>query len=261
MALDHDTLHTLAHALMHAAEHREPIAPLTEQAPGITAEDAYAISADVMGHRIEAGVRIVGHKIGLTARAMREALGIETPDFGVILDDMTVRDGGRVSTGKLIAPLVEPEIGFRLREALRGPGVDAAAVLAATEYVFPALEIIDSRIEGWRIKEQDTIADNGSSALVVLGPGRAPASIDLNAEEAVLYRNGEEVGRGNGAEVIGGPAAAVAWCANKLAEFGLGLAAGEFIIPGSVCKAAKVAAGDEVRAVYTTLGSVGVRFA
>ena len=196
MSLTHEQIHELAHALIDADHKGTPILPLTEQAPGITVEDAYAIAADVLGHELEHGHRIVGRKVGLTSKPMQVALGIDTPDFGTILDDMTVRDSGKVKAASLIQPKVEPEIAFRLKTSLRGPGVTMEDVLAATDYVFPALEIIDSRIEGWRIKEQDTVADNGSSARVVVGSTRLPVdALDLDAEEVVFFHNGVEVGQ------------------------------------------------------------------
>ncbi len=261
MSLTHEQIHELAHALIDAEHKGTPILPLTEQAPGITVEDAYAIAADVLGHELEHGHRIVGRKVGLTSKPMQVALGIDTPDFGTILDDMTVRDSGKVKASSLIQPKVEPEIAFRLRTPLRGPGVTMEDVLAATDYVFPALEIIDSRIEGWRIKEQDTVADNGSSARVVVGSTRLPVdALDLDAEEVVFFHNGVEVGRAMSSEVLGNPANAVAWCANKLAEFDLELRPGEFIMPGSITAAVDVKAGDSVYAEFASLGIVSVSF-
>ncbi|MEX2431696.1 MAG: fumarylacetoacetate hydrolase family protein [Dehalococcoidia bacterium] len=261
MGLDHHHLHEFAHDLMHARESLTPIPPLTQTAPEITADDAYHIAADIIGHLVEDGRRVIGKKVGLTSKPMQEALGIDTPDFGVLLDDMTVRDGGRVRRNTLIQPRVEPEIAFRLKSPLRGPGITAEQVLEATEYVLPVLEIVDSRIEGWRIKEADTIADNGSSALVVLGSMRAPVNaLDLKKEAVVLSHNGVEMYRGAGAAVLGNPAEAVAWCANKLAEFGAGIGAGEIVLPGSLTGAVEVQAGDTVSAEFASLGVVSVRF-
>ncbi len=261
MALTHDQMHHLAHGLMDALEAGEPIDPLTEQAPGITEHDAREIAFDILGHRMGDGHRVVGKKVGLTSQATQRALGIDAPQFGVILDDMTVRDGGRVKASSLIAPRVEPEIAFRLKSALAGPGITAADVLAATDYVFPALEIADSRIRDWRIKLEDLVADNVAAALVVLGSARMdPAALDLEQEMVVFEVDGNEVGRASGREVLGNPANAVAWCANALAEHGMGIAAGEFVIPGSLTVAAPAAAGNNVTAAFTNLGVVSVRF-
>ncbi len=261
MALTHDQMHHLAHGLMDALEAGEPIDPLTEQAPGITEHDAREIAFDILGHRMGYGHRVVGKKVGLTSQATQRALGIDAPQFGVILDGMTVRDGGRVKASSLIAPRVEPEIAFRLKSALAGPGITAADVLAATDYVFPALEIADSRIRDWRIKLEDLVADNVAAALVVLGSARMdPAALDLEQEMVVFEVDGNEVGRASGKEVLGNPANAVAWCANALAEHGMGIAAGEFVIPGSLTVAAPAAAGNNVTAAFTNLGVVSVRF-
>ena len=261
MPLPHDRLHELAHALSDAEHNAAPILSLTEQAPEITSEEAYAIAADILVHELEHGHRVVGRKVGLTSRAMQVALGVHTPVYGTVFDDTTVRDGGRIKASELIHPKAEPELAFRLKSPLQGPGVTLDDVLEATDYVFPALEIVDSRIEGWRIKEQDIIADNGVAARVVVGSARLPVDdLSLAEEEVVLYLNGVEVERARASAVLGNPANSVAWCANKLAEFGQGLRGGEFVMPGSITTAVDVRAGDTVRAEFATLGPVSVRF-
>lgn len=261
MSLDHDHLHHFAHSLMDAGNSHTPITPFTDEAPDLEVADAYGIAADIIGHKIGDGRKIAGYKVGATTQGSRQALGMDGPAYGVILDDMTVRDGGRVKMSTLIAPKVEAEIGFRFKAPLQGPGVDAAQVIAATDYVFPALEIVDSRFEGWRVKEQDLIADNTASAYVVLGTPRQSADgFDLEAEEAVMEIDGVETGRGTGAEVLGGVANAIAWLANKLGEQGRGIAAGQFVIPGSVVPPPLVNAGNSVAAAYTNLGVVTVNF-
>lgn len=261
MSLDHDQLHYFAHSLMDAGHGLKPITPFTDEAPNLSFEDAYEIAEDIMGHEVEHGHKIVGMKVGVTTAGAQKAFGMDGPAYGIILDDMTVRDGGRVKMSSLIQPKIEAEIAFRLKAPLQGPGVDVAQVLAATNYVFPALEIIDSRFEGWRVKPADLIADNTAGALVVLGNLRlAPSDLDLAAEEAVMEVDGIETGRGRGAEVLGHPAEAVAWLANKLGEKGRGIAAGQFVIPGSVVNPPVVKAGNVVTAAYTSLGTVSVRF-
>jgi 2-keto-4-pentenoate hydratase len=261
MALTHDQMHHLAHGLMEAMEDGRAVDPLTEQEPGMTEHDAREIALDIIGHRVGDGRRVVGHKVALTSAATQRALGIDSPQFGVILDDMTVRDGGRVKASSLISPRIEPEIAFRLKTGLQGPGVTAEDVIAATDYIFPALEIVDSRIKDWRLKLEDLVADNVAAALVVLGPGRlAPSALDLESEEVVLEIDGVEVGRATGKEVLGNPANAVAWCANALGEHGMGIAAGEFVIPGSMIEAPSVKAGSNVTASFASLGLVSVRF-
>ena len=187
MPVPHDQLHALAHALSDAEHNAAPIPPLTEQAPELTSEEAYAIAEDIVVHELEHGHRIVGRKVGLTNEAMQAAFGISTPVLGTVFDDTTVRDGGRIRTSELIHPKAEPELAFRMKSPLRGPGVTMGDVLAATEYVFPALEIVDSRIEDWRIREQDMIADNGVAARVVIGSTRLPpGAFNLSTEEVVL---------------------------------------------------------------------------
>ena len=261
MPLSHDLLHELAHALSDAEHSATPIPPLTEQAPEITSEEAYAIAADILVHELEHGHRVVGRKVGLTNKVMQDVLGIDTPIFGTVFDDTTVRDGGRIKASELILPKAEAELAFRLKSPLRGPGVTLEDVLAATEYVFPALEIVDSRIEKWRIREQDIIADNGAAARVVVGSARlVPGALNLMGEEVVLFLNDVEVGRARASAVLGNPANSVAWCANKLAEFDQGLRAGEFVTTGSITTAIDVRAGDTVRAEFATLGGVSVRF-
>ena len=261
MSLDHDHLHHFAHALMDAGHSLNPIAPFTDEAPEMEVADAYEIAADIIGHKISDGRKVVGMKVGVTTAGAMKALGMDTPAYGIILDDMTVRDGGRVKASSLIQPKIEAEIAFRLKAPLLGPGVDVAQVLAATDYVFPALEIIDCRFEGWRVKQQDLISDNTASALVVLGNAHlSPDDLDLVAEQAVMEVDGVETGRGTGAEVLGHPAEAVAWLANKLAEQGHGIQAGQFVIPGSIVAPPAVAKGNVITAAYASLGVVSVSF-
>ena len=261
MAVDHDLLHDLAHALIDAGHNLAPIAALTDGAPGLSEDDAYHVAADVLEHEIEHGHRVVGRKVGFTNREIQEKLGVNSPNFGTIVDDMTVRNGGRVRAASLIAPKVEPEIAFRLKTALRGPGVGVDDVLAATDYVFPAIEIVDSRFEGWRFRFADATADNACAALVVIGSTRLPPdALDLAGEEAAVYRNGEEMARATSDAVLGNPALSVAWCANKLAELGLELGAGEFVTTGSIAGVTPARAGDEFLAEFASLGAVTVRF-
>ena len=186
---------------------------------------------------------------------------MDQPDFGHILDTMMVPDGAAVPRADLIYPRVEAEISFVLAEDLKGPGVTVPRVLAATKYVMPALEIVDSRIVDWRIKLEDTISDNASSCRMVVGGRGMPVDgLDLRHLGMVLEKNGEIANTGAGAEVLGNPAQAVAWLANKLAEFDVILKAGEVILPGALTASVTVQAGDAVRATFDHLGSVSVRF-
>lgn len=221
---------------------------------------AYAIQEAYARLRLRDS-RLVGRKIGCTSAAIQELFGIDTPDYGQLFADMAVPDGGQISVAWLIQPMVEAEIAFMLRDDLRGPGVTADDALAATAEVAPALEIIDSRITDWRIEFVDTVADNGSSARFVVGPWTTyHDGLDLAAEPVELRRGGELVDCATGAAVLGHPAAAVAWLANALAEYGHGLRAGDLVLSGSMTKAARVTAGQEYVAVFGTLGSVSCRF-
>ena len=172
MALDHDLLHDFAHALIDAEHTLVPIKPLTDRAPDLTDDDAYHIAADVLAHELEHGHRVVGRKVGFTNRDIQQRLGVDSPNFGTLLDDMTVRNGGRVRASSMIQPKVEPEIAFRLKSPLSGPGVTLEDVLAATDYVFPAIEIVDSRFEEWRFRLPDATADNACACKVVIGSTR-----------------------------------------------------------------------------------------
>jgi 2-keto-4-pentenoate hydratase len=251
-------------AILHEAEqkHIPPIAPLSEVYPGLTTEQAYAIQSAWLEIKRKENVHLVGHKIGLTSLAMQQQLGVDQPDYGFLLNTMVVPAGSVLAYSDFIAPRIEPEIGFWLAKDVRGPGVTAEAVMEATRGVCAALELVDSRIANWRIKLVDTIADNASSARVIISDYVvAPSELDLIAEGVTLYRNGEAVGMGNGAAVLGHPAAAVAWLANKLADFGIALLAGQFVLPGAMCAAASAKAGETYRATFTHLGDVSVSFA
>ncbi len=261
MALDDTQIKEWAARLRQAEQNRSTLAPLTATIPGITAADAYAIQLALIDMKKKAGAKVVGKKIGLTSQAMQKMLNVDQPDYGHILDGMIVQDGSAFPIKELIQPKIEPEIAFILDRGLKGPGVTALHVLAATRFVVPALEIIDSRIEGWKIKLCDTIADNASSARVVLGgPPCRVDQVDLKLIGMVLEKNGEIVQTGAGAAVLGHPANAVAWLANAVGQFGVSLEAGEVIMPGAISAAADVTAGDWVRASFDRLGMVSVRF-
>jgi 2-keto-4-pentenoate hydratase len=207
------------------------------------------------------GGQLVGRKIGLTSKAMQEQLGVNEPDYGFILDNMMVPSGSALPRAAFLLPRIEPEIAFWLAEDLTGPGVTAEQVLSATQGVSAALELVDSRIENWRIKLVDTIADNASSARLIVSSQRiSPEVLDLAAEGVELWCDGERVGSGTGAAVLGHPANAAAWLVNKLAEFGVSLLKGKVILPGAMCAAVSVVAGKTYRAVYPHLGEVSISF-
>nr|WP_027414970.1 fumarylacetoacetate hydrolase family protein [Aneurinibacillus terranovensis] len=247
--------------LAQAEIKRQGVSPLTELDPAITTEEAYQVQLLTIQKRLEAGQHIVGKKIGLTSLAMQNLLGVDQPDYGHLLDDMVIENGGIIPWNRVLQPKVEAEIAFILKKDLVGPRVKAMDVLQATDYVLPALEIVDSRVADWKIKLQDTIADNASSGLYLLG-GK-PLSVDqldLAQVGMVLYKNGEIINTGVGAAALGHPATCVAWLANKLSEFGITLKAGEVILSGALSAAVNAEPGDLFQARFAHLGEVNVRF-
>src|SRR5579875_826623 len=249
-------IETLARDLLEAERTKRPIAPFTQQYPELTVEDAYAVQLQVKDQKLSEGRKVIGKKVGLTSIAMQKMLGVNEPDYGHLLDDMKIADDSIVHISEFISPKIEAEIGFILGEDLKGPNVTYLDVLMATKYVTPVLEIIDSRIADWQIQLADTVADNGSSAKVVVGTQVTEiAGVDLRTAGMVLYRNGEITATGSGAAALGHPAQAVAWLANKLAEFDISLKAGELILPGALSAAVPVKKGDHIQAQFGTLGS------
>jgi 2-keto-4-pentenoate hydratase len=248
-------------ALSDAEQRSTPVSPLSETFPAIDVEDAYAIQRMGVEQRMTSGARLAGHKIGLTSRAMQEQFNVAEPDYGHLLSDMFVLEGMTIPASELCAPRVEPEVAFVLKYALAGPGLTVADVLRATDFVLPALEVIDSRIADWRIALPDTVADNASSARVVLGASPVPVDrFDLRLIGAVLWKKGKVEETGASGAVLGNPVSAVCWLANKLASFEVGLEAGQVVMPGSCTRAVAVGPGDHVRAEFDGLGFVSVRF-
>ncbi|MGW3284295.1 2-keto-4-pentenoate hydratase [Streptomyces sp. NPDC001002] len=261
MALSEEDVDRLAGELWNAERSSAPIQPISARHPDADIDDAYRIQLAGVRLRVDGGDRVRGHKVGLTARVMRQQFGVSRPDFGHLLASMFHAEGEPLPIDELIAPRVEPEVAFVLNAPLRGPGVTVADVLAATAFVLPALEIIDSRIEDWRIGIVDTVADNASSARVVLGGKRTSVSeVDPRLLGVVLRRNGEVVETGATGAVLGNPAQAVAWLANTIASHGGVLNAGDLIMPGTCTRAVAMEPGDTVRADFEQLGHVGVSF-
>lgn len=251
----------LADQLWQADTSCVPVEPLTAGHPELGVDDAYAIQTYNIDRRVAAGAYIRGRKIGLTARTMQQLLGVGEPDFGVLLDEMFVEDGDEVSLADMVQPRVEAEMAFVLGDDLVGPGVTTANALAAIAGVLPAIEIVDSRVADWRIKLVDTVADNASSGKLVLGGRlRKVTDLDLRLVGMALSRNGAVIDTGAGAAALGNPARCVAWLANKLAAFEVGLHAGDVVLPGAVHRMVAVASGDVFRAEYAHLGAVTVRF-
>ncbi|HWH28304.1 MAG TPA: 2-keto-4-pentenoate hydratase [Mycobacteriales bacterium] len=250
-----------AEALRRAEASREAIPPLVQTFEGIDVVDAYEIQLRNIRRRLDAGATVYGHKVGLSSKAMQEMMGVDEPDYGHLLSDMVLREGVPVPVDRYLLPRVEVEVGFVLGDDLPGEGCTVDDVLRCTEAVVPSIELIDSRIADWKIGLADTIADNASSAGVVLGQARRkPDELDVTAIDAVLQINGEQVAAGRSDAVLGNPAIAVAWLADKVAGFGVRLQRGHVVLPGSCTRAYDVQAGDRVTATFDGLGSVSVTF-
>lgn len=249
-------------ALYACLRERRTMAPLTDTAPEITVEDAYHISKHMVERRVADGERIVGKKIGVTSAAVQDMLGVHQPDFGFLTDAMVCQDGQDMPIGtELIQPKAEGEIAFVLSRDLVGPGVTEQDVLAATSAVHACFEVVDSRIDDWKIKIEDTVADNASCGMYVLGKdGVDPRGLDLNACAIEVAKNGEPLSSGVGSATLGSPLKAVAWLANTLGEWGIGLNAGDVVLSGSLVPLEPVVAGDTMEATITGIGSVSVRF-
>ncbi|EHK72961.1 2-oxo-hept-3-ene-1,7-dioate hydratase [Pseudomonas psychrotolerans L19] len=260
--------HTAAARRLDQAERsREQIGQLSLERPEITIDDAYAIQRAWVEQKIADGRKLVGHKIGLTSRAMQVSSNISEPDYGALLDDMFFDEGTDIPFQRFIVPRVEVELAFILGKPLRGPNCTLFDVLAATDYVIPALEIIDARIQQVDPQTQvtrkvfDTISDNAANAGVVLG-GKAvrPHDLDLRRVPAILYRNGVIEESGVSAAVLNHPAKGVAWLANKLAAHDVTLEAGQIILGGSFTRPVAARPGDTFHVDYDQLGSIACRF-
>jgi 2-keto-4-pentenoate hydratase len=251
----------LAADLAQAERSRVPMAPLTDTHPEIDVVDAYEIQLINIRQRVAEGARVVGHKVGLSSKAMQQMMGVDEPDYGHLLDEMQVFEDRPVQAGRYLYPRVEVEVAFLLDKDLPGAECTEADVLAATAAFAPAIELIDSRITDWNIKLCDTIADNASSAGFVLGKQRvSPKDIDITAIDAALSRNGEVVAKGRSDAVLGNPVTAVAWLARKVHSFGVQLHEGDIVLPGSCTRAFDARQGDNFIAEFDGLGSVRLSF-
>ncbi len=247
--------------LYNALITRTPVAPLTDREPGITLDDAYRIQLRMIQRRVDAGETIIGKKIGVTSKVVMDMLKVNQPDFGQMTSGMVFNEGEAIRVDSMIAPRAEAEVAFILKHDLEGPGVTAADVLRATECVLPCFETVDSRIQDWKIKIQDTVADNASCGVLTLGGvRRSPRDLDLALAGMVLEKNGELISTSTGAAVQGSPVNAVAWLANTLGRLGIGLKAGEVILSGSQSPLVPVKAGDSLSCAVGGLGGTTVRF-
>ena len=236
--------------------------PLTSRFADMSLGDAYQVQQRLMARRVDQGEHIVGWKVGATSRKAMERMKVDQPNFGVLTDRMLVKSGGCIEMATLNQPLVEGEIAFLLQEDLAGPGVTASDVLRATKGVMACFEIIDTRIRNWQIRIQDSVADNSSCGMFVLGDQWVdPQQVDLASCGMVLEKNGAVAGTGVGSACLDSPANAVAWLANALGQRGMGLKAGEVVLSGALSGVVPVAAGDELSVSIEGLGNCRVRFA
>ncbi|AWB90362.1 2-keto-4-pentenoate hydratase [Salinibacterium hongtaonis] len=262
MSLTTTATEALGTALLTAHETQQPIAPLTTTAPDMTVEDAYGVQMHQVAAWKNAGRRVIGYKVGLTSLAMQKQLGVDQPDFGHLFDDMLLDASAPVSLAGFIAPRIEPEISFVLSKDVTGPGLTIEELADAVDHAVISLEIIDSRIADWKITLADTIADNASSGAVLVGEGTAQLDgVDLAALPVSMRRNGETVGEGVGAAVLGHPLEGALWLANTLGSLGQTLPAGSLIMAGSITAAVAIAPGDTISASFGELGTLDVTFA
>jgi 2-oxo-hept-3-ene-1,7-dioate hydratase len=265
--LDQTTITAAARRLHEAEKSRIQVRQISLDHPGITIPDAYAIQREWIKLKLAEGRRIIGHKIGLTSRAMQMSSQIDEPDYGTLLDDMVFKDGSDIPCERFIDPMVEVELAFILKDRLAGENVSMLDVLSATEYVIPAVEIIDARCH--RIdpetkrprKVMDTISDNAANVGIIMG-GRPikPMDVDLRWVSALLYRNGVIEESGVAAGVLNHPANGISWLAKKFAPFDVALEPGQVILAGSFTRPVKVRPGDTFHIDYGTLGAISARF-
>lgn len=261
MTIDQKTLDSLAEYLESAELEAREVVKITDAHPQLTLDDGYAIQSAIRARKEARGNQVAGLKAGLTSRAKMKQMGVEVPCFGLLFDYMSIANGGDVKTSELIHPKVEAEIAFVLKAPLRGPGCHVGAVLAATDFVVPAVEIIDSRYENFRFDLVSVVADNTSSSRFVVGSvARGIEGLDLRTLGMVMEKNGEVVAMAAGASVLGHPAEAIAQLANHLAARGEEIPAGTYIMSGGATEAIPVAAGDSIQVRFQDLGSVSMRF-
>lgn len=265
--LSKEQIEAAAARLEEAERTRQQIRMFSLEYPGMTIEDAYAVQRAWIAYKLKNGRTLKGHKIGLTSKAMQNAVGIREPDFGALLDNMFFYDGAEIPTDRFISTRIEAELAFVLKARLAGPGCSVFDVLNATDYVTPALEILDTRVQrvdpegkGTR-KIVDTISDNAANAALVLG-GRPfkPLDVDLRWVAALVFRNGQLEETGVAAGVLNHPANGVAWLANKLHPYGVALEPGQVVLSGSFIRPIDARKGDTFHADYGPFGSVSCFF-
>ena len=249
-----------AQALYEARTTRTPIPPFTDDDPSLGMADGYAIQQELVAMLLADGDRVVGYKVGLTSEPMQRMFGIDSPDYGPVLASTVYADGDKIPLDRFIAPKVEAEIVFRLGSRLAGPDVTDDQARAAISEVMAGLEIVDSRIEDWRIRLADTVADLASNGAVAVSDRALPlADLDARLTGMVLTRNGELVATGAGAAAFGDPVAVVVWLANVLGEHGIALEPGHLVMTGALHAAVPMMSGDEFVAEFDRLGAVTIR--
>lgn len=260
---DRALIERLSRELFSALMERRTVAPLRHRHPELTIDDAYQISLGLLAHRQAAGETIVGKKIGVTSKPVQDMLGVHQPDFGFLTNRMWIGNGDTIKIAEtMIAPRAEAEIALILKRNLKGPGVTPDDVLAATFAVAPCFEIVDSRIANWDIGIVDTVADNASCGVFVIGEERIkPQGLDLAKVHCQMWKNGVPLSEGYGSAVQGSPLASVAWLANTLGAYDVTLDAGDVILSGSLVPLAPAAPGDQFKMSLTGLGSCTIQFA
>ena len=249
----------IADELYEAGKTKKAVEPLVSRFPDITIDLAYKVQNENIKRRVDGGEKIIGKKIGLTSFPMQKLLGVFEPDYGQIFGTMLL-PGNELSMSEVIQPKAEGEIAFIMKESIKGPGVTPFDIIGATDYIMPAIEIIDSRVRDWKIKIQDTIADNASSAFIVVGTRALPLKeVDMFTTGMVFCKNGEVLNTGAAAAVMGNPVNAVTWLVNKLSEFSVGVEKGEIILSGSLTAAVDLKENDVVEVVFDRLGSVSLK--
>lgn len=250
-----------AQSLYAALRDGQMIPPLIDSDSSLTLDDAYAISLRALEMRRKDGEKVIGKKIGVTSKAVQDMLGVHQPDFGFLTDRMLVSGDISIEKNRLIQPRAETEIAFCLHSELNGPGITAEDVLAATEWIAPCFEIVDSRIQDWKISIVDTVADNASCGVFLIGEARAaPRDFDLPSLHVTLMKNGEPHSQGYGRDVQGSPAEAVAWLANTLGAYGVTLDPGDIILSGSMVPLAPAVRGDVFEMMVDGFGGCTARF-
>ncbi|WP_264886965.1 2-keto-4-pentenoate hydratase [Dietzia sp. NCCP-2495] len=250
-----DQIDQIADELLGAYGSRRTVAPLTERFPGLGLDVAYRVQQRQVDRWVADGDRVVGHKVGLSSRAMQRMVGVDQPDFGHLTQSMIHQEQTPIPHGTFLQPRIEPEIAFVLGEPLKGPGVTTAEAIAAIDFVLPALEIVDSRVSDWKIGIFDTVSDNASSGGVILGSTPVGVrDVDLRLTGCNLYRNGELVATGAGGAVLGSPINSLVWLANTVGPLGTTLEPGHIVLPGSMTSAFDVSPGD---VIVADIGGIG----